>query len=184
MNVINHNNQWIPENTAIATVFCRSQRFGDGIFDTLLVIGGKVFHPETPWQRISDGLRFYQLHLPDTNLRDICQEIIQRNKLNNGYIRVIISRDDDVGNTGLGFLPTNLSAPANVTVQTINNVFPSVIKYLKLWQSDVILANYAPCKTISSMPYISALLQAKNNNTDNAILCDPFGNICETASGN
>lgn len=171
--------KFIDTNQAIVPVDDRSFRFGDGVFDTILVASGKMYDPESHFERLAQGLKYFKIELDISNLPEICEEIIKKNSLESGYVRIIVSRGN--GSNSVGYLPKD--SKAYFVVQTVEAPFPE-FKSIKLWISEHRASLHLPSKVNSSMLYTMAMLEAEENSCDNALLLNSDGIICETASGN
>lgn len=172
--------QFLPENQCHVSINDRSFRFGDGVFDTCLVVNGQIYDFARHKARLENGLDAYKIKLDTTNLENICHELINRNSLENGYVRIIVSRGEN-GLNALGYLPKD--AVPYLIIQTTEKPYPA-FKPLSLFVSSQIAVSKPPSKTNNSLPYTLAMLEANEQNCDNALLLNKSGHICETASGN
>jgi branched-chain amino acid aminotransferase len=182
---IYHGGRLVSAQTPLFSSHHPAWRLGDGIFETLLVVGGNLFNGAAHQVRLTNGLAFYDLHGVDLDQTfTLAQDLIQKNGLGDGYLRILITRGGrDAPSLGYG-VPEEDTLPAVVTLQTIPGVFPPPLKEISLWPSAFVLANPAPCKTLSSLVYAQALRDARAHHATNALLCDPHGLVCEAASGN
>src|SRR5689334_4934884 len=72
--------------------------------------------------RLENGLQYFRIKLDISGLQTICEEIIQRNACNEGYVRIIVSRGTNNAG-GLGYFPGE-NEPYFV-LQTVQKPFPS-----------------------------------------------------------
>ena len=88
------NGQFVPEASAVVSVFDRSFLYGDGLFETLLVCHGKPFRWQQHLERLQRGAEFLQLRLPFTPLAltNFSVQLIARNNLVDGLLRLSLSR--------------------------------------------------------------------------------------------
>lgn len=171
---------FIPADTPFITANDRSFRFGDGIFETILVVDGNMYDIDSHFARLKNGLQYFRIKLDISGLQTICEEIIQKNACNEGYVRIIASRGTN--NTGgLGYLPGE-TEPYFV-VQTVQKPFPS-FQALKLWVSSYQAHLHLPSKVNNAMLYTMALMEAKDHQCENALILNSEHFICETATGN
>jgi branched-chain amino acid aminotransferase len=181
MSFIYYNGEYHPANTVLFTAADRSFRFGDGIFETLFVYNGRLFNPATHFARLRKGLAYFRLDLKEADkLEELCAAVLTKNTLHTGYVRLVVSRGEN-STDAVGYLPKHHNA--TLLIQTFAKPLPS-LKRITLWQSSIVASMIAPCKTNSALPYVMAMVEAEENGCDNALLCDAFGHICETASGN
>lgn len=179
MQTIYAKNQFLPADTVFITADDRSFRFGDGIFETMLVVGGRMWDAAAHYARLAEGLAFFRLTLDVSNLPSICEELTAKNNLQSGYVRIIVSRGDSAGI--VGYMPSD--TPAYMVVQTVEKPFPAY-KPLSLVVSSHTASLHIPCKVNSAMLYTLSMMQARDAECDNALILDAHGHICETASGN
>jgi branched-subunit amino acid aminotransferase/4-amino-4-deoxychorismate lyase len=173
-------NRFLPESECHISINDRSFRFGDGIFDTCLVVNGRIYDFESHLKRLQNGLAAYKITLDTTDLENLCYSLIEKNSLTSGYARIIVSRGENRPGA-LGYLPKD--ANPYLIIQTSEKPYPA-FKPLKLFLSSQIAAFKPPSKTNNSLLYTLAMLEAQENGCDNALLFNNNGNICETASGN
>src|SRR5262245_13485961 len=103
------NGRLIPEAEARVSIFDRSFLYGDGLFETLLVRGGRPFRWSQHLRRMASGAEFLRIQLPFTveELRGQAAELILRNKVSEGLLRISLSRG--VGQRG--YLPVDAGQP-------------------------------------------------------------------------
>lgn len=172
-------NRFLPESECHISIHDRSFRFGDGIFDTCLVVGGQIYDFASHKQRLENGLSTYKIKIDTANIESLCQELIKKNSLQNGYVRIVVSRGES--QSPLGYLPGNASP--YFILQTSEKPYPA-FKPLSLFLSSQVATIKPPGKTNNSMLYTMAMMEAHEQNCDNALLLNKDGHICETASGN
>jgi len=180
MKFIVTNHQFLPEGTAFITADDRSFRFGDGIFETMLVVNGKVYALPAHMARMKNGLAFFRFSLDISNLEGEIASLIEKNGLKHGYVRVVVSRGEDVG--AMGYMMGKDVSPYYI-IQTIEKPFPA-FGSISLHVATARAHQPIPCKTNSAMHYIMAIMEAREQGCDNALILDTEGHICETASGN
>ncbi|NQY80658.1 MAG: aminotransferase class IV [Candidatus Caenarcaniphilales bacterium] len=172
--------KFIEETEAKVSIADRSFRFGDGVFETLLIHNKNIFDFNTHYQRLSDGLKAYYIDIDVSNLEKLCKELINLNQLVTGYIRIIISRGKN-GPGSIGYLPKNCKP--YMIIQSFEKELPK-FSILKLWLSPYRSHQSLSSKVNSSANYVLSMLEADHNSCHNALILDTKGNICETGSGN
>ena len=180
MEYIYFKHQFLPSSECFISIHDRSYRFGDGLFETMLVVGGRLFNEDAHFTRIQKGLEAFRIRLNIQGLPGTCAELIARNHLQQGYIRITISRGESADDA-IGYLPGNTTP--YVMVQTIARPYPA-FNPITLWLSSYRAPGKSPVKSNNALTYTMAMLEAKENNCQNALLSDAQGYICETASGN
>lgn len=179
MQYIYTKNQFLPADSAFITTDDRSFRFGDGIFETILVVNGNMWDADAHFARLKDGLEFFSLALDISKLEEECNTLIARNSCKAGYVRIIVSRGDSAGI--VGYMPAG-GAPYYI-IQTVEKAFPP-FGSISLAVSRHRASLHIPCKTNSAMLYTLAMLEAKEAGCENALILNSEGHVCETASGN
>lgn len=181
MPIIYFKDNFIDESECRISIRDRSFRFGDGIFETMLVVNGLVYDMESHIKRLKAGLQAFRIDFLDiSGLDRICASLIRRNSLSEGYVRIIVSRGED-SEGAVGYLPKG-SRPYFI-VQTVDKPYPQ-FKPVKLWKSSYKAVLHTTAKTNNALLYTLAMQEASDNGCDNALLLDNGGHICETATGN
>jgi len=91
----------VPETEAKVSVFDHGLLYGDGIFEGIRFYNGRVFRLEEHIRRLYDSAKSILLNIPvppEEMIRATC-ETVAANKLQDGYIRLVITRG--VGPMGL-----------------------------------------------------------------------------------
>src|SRR5512136_1645826 len=88
------NGQFIPEEQAVVSVFDRAFMYGDGLFETMRVAGGKPFRWAQHLERLRRGAEFLKIPLPFTpdTLRGFVGQLVEQNKMPDAVLRVTLSR--------------------------------------------------------------------------------------------
>ena len=180
MSIVFFKDKFIDESDALVSINDRSFRFGDGVFETLLVVNSKIFDFERHLERLKNGLKDFFIDLDVSNLENICTELVAKNQLATGYLRVIVSRGRN-GPGSIGYLPRNCEA--YLVVQSFEKELAD-FRELNLWLSSYKAFTKPSSKTNSSANYLLSMLEADRNSCDNALILDHEDYICETASAN
>lgn len=85
----------------------RAFRFGDGVFETLPVIGGQPYLWEAHLARLHEGLHILGIEASTDHVRGDLDLILARDEVKDAVARILISR----GEGSAGYLPTHQSAP-------------------------------------------------------------------------
>lgn len=183
----------IPEAEARVSIFDRCFLYGDGLFEVMFIANGNVFRWRQHIQRLERGAEFMKLRLPRSleSLRNSATELISRNHIRNGLLRLTISRG--VGVRGyspkgaekpmvvmsvhpLDASPKSKSKPARATPLRWNLVTASV----RLPAAEP-LAQY---KTCNKLTQIVARMEADEAGADEALLANTDGHLVEGSSSN
>lgn len=170
---------FVASGSKVLDIEDRSFRFGDGIFETAIVANGKLYDWPNHQKRLEAGVEYFRLNIDVSKVAATALELIARNKVSEGYMRVIISRGDAAGVVGY----KAGSGEAFMTIGTIPKPLPE-FKPLKLYVASQRLFYNYPCKTNNALVYTMAYMEAADNDCENALLLNHEGYICETANAN
>lgn len=180
------NGKFVPEEKAVVSVFDRGFLYGDGLFETILILNGKPFRWPQHLQRFRQGAAFLKIKLPFTpnKLLAFAHVLIAKNKMPNALLRLSLSRG-----VGLpGYLPKNANQPTLVMslrpAPKINQAIPSpwniILSSFRLAARDP-LAHY---KTANKLPQALARAEAAAAGADEALLVNTDGFVVEGAGSN
>jgi branched-chain amino acid aminotransferase len=95
------NGQLVAEKDAKVSVLDRCFLYGDGIFEGIAVWGRAPFRADAHLDRLLAGLNYLQINPPYTRTQwlDILDEVIAANDMEDGYLRVQLSRGE--GNSSI-----------------------------------------------------------------------------------
>jgi len=175
------NGTWTDQDKAVVPADDRSLRLGDGIFDTIRVHKGRLIHSEAHLARLEKGLAFFKLSYDTSQLEQCCHEVIAKNALTEGFVRITIRRGNGQDPV-VGYRP-----PENTESFCIITSFASPLpapKPVRLAVSSVPLAWRVPCKIASALPYVAAMQEAIEHGCDNALMLTPDGLVCEATNAN
>lgn len=170
------NDQILNHHEALISIDERGFLFGDGLFETCRFINKKIVNFEAHLARLKIGLLNLKLNANIQNIETKCYNLIKKNNLQDGIIRISISR----GIGSKGYLPTN-ETPNLVIIQT--KELPNAPKIANLTICDI---NPSPFKfkSANALQYVLAKIFAHENNFFDSIMLDEKGYICETSSAN
>lgn len=93
------NEYFEKEKTVRISPFDHGFLYGDSVYETLLVYGGKVFFVQEHFKRLLSSLSFLQISLPDYFTLEyctkMCTELIAKNTLQNARLRITVSRGEN-----------------------------------------------------------------------------------------
>jgi branched-chain amino acid aminotransferase len=111
------NGKFVPEADAVVSVFDRCFLYGDGIFEGIAVWNRAPFRVHQHLKRMEDGLSFMRIPNPYKTEQwlGLIADIIKRNDMNDGYLRVQLSRGE--GMSSIKWEPRLLrKAEPNITI--------------------------------------------------------------------
>ncbi|HEX7458121.1 MAG TPA: aminotransferase class IV [Ginsengibacter sp.] len=182
-----YNNEFYPANTPVISSGNRSLRYGDGLFETMKIIKGKIINKEFHFERLFNGLALLQFDLPQ-NFNSIFLEkkingLVKKNKHSaSARIRLMIFRGDggifDIENLHPDYIIE--SWPLSNEVQLNENglivdVFPDAKKSCD---------SFSNLKSNNYLPYVMAGLYAKKNKINDCVVLNSFGRVCDSAIAN
>ena len=104
------NGEWKEEGAAAVAANDGGFLRGEGVFETMLALGGKVFEIERHWQRMQSGCLLFGIELCGVaEFGEICEELLKRNELTEKEqrVRVRVTRTPDhlmfAANEGLAY---------------------------------------------------------------------------------
>lgn len=163
------NDRFIPETEAAISVFDRGFLHGDALFETMRVYDGKVFLLEEHLQRLGASLSALEIPAspPPTAL---IEELIQRNAIRDGVVRLTVSRGDEHPTTVITARPRTFDEPSRPwrAILSSYRVHPQLARF----------------KTASRLPYVLAKREAQRQGADEALLLNPYGQIAEFSAAN
>ncbi|MGB3540254.1 MAG: aminotransferase class IV [Mesorhizobium sp.] len=111
------NGEFVSEADAKVSVFDRCFLYGDGIFEGVAVWDGAPFRLQPHLDRMRDGLDYLRIENPfdDAGWNDLIERTITENKMDDGYLRIQISRGEGI--SSIRWEPRLLRKPEpNVTI--------------------------------------------------------------------
>ena len=185
---INFNGSILPADQLIFKANNRGFRYGDGLFESMRYMKGKLKFPEMHIDRVQKGmklLRFDNCSLIDAwFLREKVDELVRRNRTGaDARIRLTVFRDSE-----------GLYSP-------VSNKFGYVLEIQKLDESQYVLNKkgliidvydeipkpvnaLSNLKTCNAMIYVLAGIYKNQNTLDEVLILNHHGFLCESMSSN
>ena len=93
------NGTWLENFDSTVPLYDAGFLFGDGLFETIRFDSRKLFYPEKHLERLSAGLDFIRIKLVKSSADIILllEEIIQRNSIQSGLLRLMVTRGEVEG---------------------------------------------------------------------------------------
>jgi len=189
MAVIYVNGKYLPSEEACISVFDHGFLYGDGVFEGIRAYSGRIFRLEEHMDRLYDSAKAIWLDIPFSKeeMMEVCAESCRRNKIVDGYIRLVVSRG--VGDLGLD--PRKCDrGPTIVCIAATVEAFPEELyeKGLKVITAATrrtygeVLA--PQIKTCNYLPNIMAKIEAITAGTFEAICMSREGYVSEGSGDN
>ena len=178
------NGRFVPEAEATVSIFDRGFLYGDGVFETMRVYGGKIFRFLEHVDRLIAGIGLLGIELEETSqyLQGMCREIVARNKVINGMTRLSVTR----GLSNVGLSVKSVARPTIVAVAQ-ERVFSASAEPLRVIGADVRVDAHscvAQIKSANRLPYVLAKLEAERRGADDAILLNWANHAVELTASN
>lgn len=177
--------QFVPEKEARVSIFDRGFLYGDGLFETLRIYGGKPFRWEDHLERLSRGAEFLKIAVSFSSdaLREKCNELIERNKMPDSVLRLTLTR----GIGERGYSPKGADKPT--LAMTLHPAPPEIPpgEGWRVFTSSIRLSKDDPLaqfKTCNKLPQILARMEASNHDADEALLLNDAGEPVEASAAN
>ena len=160
------NGRFVQEAEATVSIFDRGFLYGDGVFETMRVYGGRIFRGLEHFHRLFDGLQALEIESPFSpeELGAVCRALIRFNNIADGVARVYITRN---------------SITATVAARDFApRVLRAIISSVRV---DPQLSRF---KTANRLPYILAQREAEREGVDDAVLLNAAGHVIEFTASN
>jgi branched-chain amino acid aminotransferase len=180
-----HNGFWVEDTTQAFNLNHRITRYGDGLFETILVLRHQPLWIEEHFERLSASALLLGLILPaDFSLLafgNTIQQLCEKNDAQDQRVRVVVYRN------GSGtYLPTSNYAGVFITTQALNfnpvcAVLPNVGFYERIQKPMNLLS---PLKSSNALLFVLASTEAQERKLDDVILLNTEDRVCEATSSN
>ena len=186
--IIYMDGRYLPEEQARVSVFDHGFLYGDGVFEGIRAYNGRVFRLQEHLDRLYDSAKTIDLAVPITKeeFADVIRETLRKNKLNNAYIRPIVTRG--VGDLGLDPRKCRKASIIVITVEwgaMYGDLYEVGLKAVTV----AVRRNPAEAlppnvKSLNYLNNILAKIEANYKGGDEAIFFDTNGYISEGSGDN
>ena len=178
------NGQFVPEPQAVIPINDRGFMYGDGLFETVRVVGNRPFRLAQHLERMMRGAVFLKIKSPFTakELQDFAGQLIGKNKTPDTILRLVLTR----GPGERGYTPKSDGKPTVAMTLHAAPPLENKIQWTLATSSfRVPAANpLAAFKTMNKLTHVMARIEAIEKGADEALLVNTNGEAAETASGN
>ncbi|MEO6149736.1 MAG: aminotransferase class IV [Mucilaginibacter sp.] len=184
---INFNGEIVPADSKLFSVANRGFKYGDGLFESMRMMKGKLKFADKHADRLQRGMKALKIdgysQMDSWFLNHKAEELASRNKVKHARFRLTVYRDAEgfyaPTQNKMGYclelLPVDEPRYFLNEKGLIIDVFTDVPKPLNY------LSNI---KTCNALAYVMAGLFKMQNNLDEVILLNQNGNLCEAGSSN
>lgn len=186
--VVYFDGKYVDSNEAKVSVFDHGLLYGDGIFEGIRLYGGNVYRLDEHLERLELSARAIMLTLPLSRAElafAVC-ETCRRNKLQDGYIRLVVTR----GIGDLGLAPWSCAKPTTFIIADKISLYPQEYYDNGLSIVTVPTRRIAPDAlppTVKSLNYLNNILakiEAKQAGALEAIMLNAQGYVAECTADN
>jgi len=180
--------KFYDEAKAKVSVFDHGLLYGDGIFEGIRAYNGRVFRLKEHIDRLFYSAKAIMLDIPmsHSDLMKITVETCRRNKLRDGYIRLVITRG--VGTLGLN--PNRCKNPSVIIIAGKIQLYP--VEYYQRGLDIVTVptvrnlhsAVNGAIKSLNYLNNVLAKIEANNAGCEEAIMLNSEGFVSECTGDN
>lgn len=187
MNYTCFNGKILPSDQPVLHASNRGYRFGDGLFETMKILRGKILLEDLHFKRLISGLSLLKIALPSTvtadRLKDEIRTLCGKNKCDElARVRLSVSRGDGGLYDG-GTKPDYVIEcwPLDESANNLNenglviDIFPDSRKSID---------KFSGLKSASFQPYVMAALFAKEQKLNDCLLLNSAGRIADSTIAN
>lgn len=177
------NGRYVRQSKARIAIDDRGWRFGDGLFETITIDRGLPYQWEFHLARLKSGLAALAIPEPPHDLANIIKKLLRKNRQEDGFIRLAISRG--VGSRGYRPYPQPLTPSLIIeSLRAMEGPKNPYRLWLSSWQRVLPTQLPGQFKLAQGMASTLALLEAETHQAQEALLLNPRGEIAEAASAN
>ena len=158
------NGDWQFASKSTVSLYDAGFLLGDGLFETIRFQNGRLFQPEKHLKRLHSGLNIIQIELDKSNteLNSCLEEMVIRNDIRSGLLRLMITRGKIEGT------PWNFSGTPNVyiAIRPLTEEPKKPVKVVFYPEEKYPIIRFNPA--IKSLNYIGNMLAKKNAEKEGA----------------
>ncbi|MEM6364378.1 MAG: branched-chain-amino-acid transaminase [Planctomycetota bacterium] len=182
------NGEYFSRDDAKISVYDHGLLYGDGVFEGMRIYGGKVFALEDHLTRLYESARAIALDIPMPHdaMRDATNATVAKNKLADGYIRLIVTR----GGNQLGLNPFVCENPQVIIIADSISLYPEKFyaEGLDLVTASTIRNHPAALspriKSLNYLNNIMAKIEAMRAGCIEAVMLNVSGEVAECTGDN
>ena len=180
--------KWLPKKNAKVSVFDHGFLYGDGVFEGIRAYHGHVFRLDEHLRRLERSARLISLKIPMSRARlaSIVNQAVQKNKLTDAYIRLLVTR----GTGDLGLDPRACPKPSIIVIAAKLRLFPAkcyeegLRAIIAKTKRNLTEALDPSIKSMNYLNNIQAKIEAVRKNVPEAILLNVNGHVSECTGDN
>ena len=180
--------QYYAKEDAKISVFDHGLLYGDGVFEGLRAYSGNIFRLEEHLKRLYESALAIMLTIPmaPTELGQAIKDTLLRNKISDGYVRVVITR----GAGSLGIDPEKTANPQVIVIADHIQLYPKELyeNGMEIVTASTIRNHPAALnpriKSLNYLNNILAKLEGKRAGCLEALMLNHRGEVAECTADN
>lgn len=180
--------QFYDRDSAKISVFDHGLLYGDGVFEGIRVYNRRVFRHRAHLDRLYDSARALALTVPLSidEMRGVVEETVRRNRREDAYIRLVVTR----GSGELGIDPQSCPTPSVIVIVNDVRVYPRELYAggIKVMTSATRQVSHEAIdpriKSLNYLKNILAKIDAQQAGAHEAIMLNAEGFIAECTADN
>ncbi len=182
MEIVYLNGTFVPRKKAFVSISDRGVRYGDGVFETILIHKGSCYQWPLHKARLQSGLKALHIPLVTKPLKDQAVTLIDQNGVESGILRIMVTR----GEGGFGYAPPEKPTP-NVIMEIVPRPKPPAAPVtIGISTYRKIPANALPVaqKTMQALNAVLARREAQSHGYFENLMLTQDGHLSESTAGN
>ena len=180
--------QLVPESAGVISSLDRGLLLGDGLFETMRVVGGRVLQWQRHWERLRHGAGVIRLTLQWTadELHEAVKRTLRANELCEATVRLTVTRGSSAAR---GLLPPADAQPMLLIRATPFVPYPDRLyrSGMQVFVSRTVRRNeFSPLSHVKSLNYLDNVVarqEAAERGADEALLLNTQGHVaCATTA--
>jgi len=181
------NGNYVQKDEASISIYDHGFLYGDGVYEAIRAYDGIVFKLREHLDRLYESAKSIKIDIPisKTEFGGIVVELLKKNGLKNGYVRIVVSR----GFGKMGVDPRNCPKPTLVVMaEPRGRLFGENVKGISAivsslrrtpsWSLDPRI------KTLNYLNNVLAKIEATEAGVEEAIMLNEQGYVAETSTEN
>ncbi len=186
------NGKLLDADNPVLVASNRSYRYGDGLFETMRVLNGRILLPGLHFERLFSSLQTLQFEIPSHISKDLFEtEIIKlcrKNKCTDcARVRLSVSRGEGGlydGDNKFHYLiecwpldetVSKLNGPDSYRDGLLIDIYPDALKSID---------KFSNLKSASHLPYVMAAQWAKENKLNDALVLNSYERVADSTIAN
>lgn len=182
------NGSLVPKEEVVISIYDHGFLYGDGVFEGIRIYEGNVYKLTEHVNRLYESAHSIMLQIPHTKqeMTDIIVDTVEKNKVMNAYIRVVVSR----GPGDLGLDPRNCEAPTVIVIVEELAIYAKELYENGLKVASVPNRRSSPdvlnpqIKSLNYLNNILVKLSSVQSGADEALILNNQGFVTEGSADN